>query len=240
METSIKFIYDFPYVKQIIGYLLIPFLIFIILCSIILLIYSAKHKDHKDPIYQYRINLASLIVSILLVLVFLAILVGFALALKQQVDQMSGKYVVSYVVFGAPIVPVIALLVLFIKIFKLIKNKPKREEIVQIEENSTIMVQEPDNNQVQMQKDINVMMQEPDNNQVQMQKDINVMMQEPNNNQVQMQKDINVMMQEPNNNQVQMQKDATAMVQEPNNIQIRIQEIPKIEIQEEKEDIELL
>lgn len=151
METSIKFIYDFPYVKQIIGYLLIPFLIFIILCSIILLIYSAKHKDHKDPIYQYRINLASLIVSILLVLVFLSILVGFALALKQQVAQMEGKYVVSYVVFGAPIVPVIAIFILFIKLIKLIRNKPSKEETIDSEVSENISVAVEDQNQVQIQ-----------------------------------------------------------------------------------------
>lgn len=170
MQTSIKFIYDFPYVKEIIGYLLIPFLIFIILCSIGLLIYSAKHKDHEDPLYRYRINLASLIVSILLVLVFLAILVGFALALKQQVDKVGGKFVLSYFVLASPIVPVIALLVLFIKVIRVIKNKPRKEEVDVVEKSENVSV----------------------------------------------------------------------AIEVPNDIPIQIQELPKIEITEEKEDIEIL
>ena len=130
MKTSIKFIYDFPFVKQIIGYLLIPFLIFIIICSIALLIYSAKHKNHEDPIYKYRINLASLIVSILVIIVFLAILTGFALAFKKQMESSDATFVLSYFVVGSPIVPLIALLILFIKMIRLMKNKPKKEEIL--------------------------------------------------------------------------------------------------------------
>lgn len=154
MMQSIKFIYDFPYVKEIIGYLLIPFLVFIILCSIWLLIYSAKHKDHEDPIYRYRINLASLIVSILLILVFMAILVGFAMALKQQVDKTGGKFVLSYFVFASPLVPIIALIVLFIKVIKVIKNKPEKEEAgpIQETENVSVAIEVPNNIPIQVQE----------------------------------------------------------------------------------------
>ncbi len=147
MKTSIKFIYDFPFVKQIIGYLLIPFLIFIIICSIALLIYSAKHKNHEDPIYKYRINLASLIVSILVIIVFLAILTGFALAFKKQMESSDATFVLSYFVVGSPIVPLIALLILFIKMIRLMKNKPKKEEVQKIadSQNLNLMMEEVDN-----------------------------------------------------------------------------------------------
>lgn len=147
MKTSIKFIYDFPFVKQIIGYLLIPFLIFIIICSIALLIYSAKHKNHEDPIYKYRINLASLIVSILVIIVFLAILTGFALAFKKQMESSDATFVLSYFVVGSPIVPLIALLILFIKMIRLMKNKPKKEEVQKVadSQNLNLMMEEVDN-----------------------------------------------------------------------------------------------
>jgi len=127
MKESIKFMYDIPYIKEIIGYLLIPFLIFIIVCSIIFLIYSKVTKDHENPIYKYRINLASLIVSILLIIVFLAMLLGFSIAFNEQLKKTSNTITLSYFVIASPVVPIIALIILFLKTIRLIKNKPNKQ-----------------------------------------------------------------------------------------------------------------
>lgn len=133
MERSIKFIYDIPYIKEIIGYLLIPFLIFIIICSSILLIYSKCTKDHENPLYKYRINLASLIVSILLIMVFLAILVGFSIAFNEQLKTTSNTVTLSYFVIASPIIPIIAILILFAKMIRLMKNKPSKKSSTPLE-----------------------------------------------------------------------------------------------------------
>lgn len=130
---NIKFVYDIPYVKQMISYILIPFLIFIIVCSIILLIYSAKHKDHENPIYKYRINLACLLISVLLVAVFLAILIGFSMALKKEIEAANTTTMLTSFVIYSPMIPVLALIILMIKIIKLLMHKPSKREVTKIE-----------------------------------------------------------------------------------------------------------
>ncbi len=120
---KVRFFYDIPYIKEILGYLLIPLLVFIILSSILLMIYSYKNKDHDDEKYNYRMNLFSLLISILLVAVLFAFLLGFAMAFKKQVDAANIKSTISYLVIVSPVIPFFALLVLLFKLIKVIKNK---------------------------------------------------------------------------------------------------------------------
>lgn len=137
---DIKFFYDIPFVKEIIGYFLIPFLVFIIICCIVLLTYSAKYKDHESPIYKYKINLASLIISIFLTAVFLAILIGFSYAFKLQLDAQKIETPLAYLVVLSPIIPAFALIVLMVKTIRLVLQKPKKQDV--LKENSKEEVQE--------------------------------------------------------------------------------------------------
>lgn len=123
-----RFVYDIPYVKEVLGYLLIPFLIFIIISGSVLMIYAIKHKDHEDIHYKYTMNLFTLIISTLLVASLLAILIGFALSFKKQVDAANIKSFVVYVVLVAPLLPFFSFLALLFKMIKLIKNRPNKEE----------------------------------------------------------------------------------------------------------------
>lgn len=137
----IEFFYNIPFVKEIIGYLLIPILIFIIVCSIILLIYSAKYKDRENPIYKYKMNLASLIISMFLVIVFLSILIGFALAFRKEMLANDINTPLSYVVIASPLIPLIALIFMFVKMFNLIKNKPVKSKLIKEDrENLELMI----------------------------------------------------------------------------------------------------
>lgn len=124
---DVKFFYDIPYVKEIIGYFLIPLLIFIIVCSVLLLIYSSKHKDHENLIYKYKMNMASLIISIFLTAVFLAILIGFSYAFKLQMANDGVKSLLGYLVILSPGIPLIALVALVFKVVRLVLNKPQQE-----------------------------------------------------------------------------------------------------------------
>lgn len=135
---DVRFVYDLSYVKQMIKYLGIPFLIFIVISASILLIYSIAHKNHDDPKYKYNMNLYTLFISIILVASLFAILVGFALAFKKQVDAANIQSIVTYIVLAAPILPLISLIALFIKAIRLMKNKPVRqdEEQIKVEENT--------------------------------------------------------------------------------------------------------
>lgn len=121
---DVRFVYDLSYVKQILKYLGIPFLIFLVVSGIILLIYSLAHKDHDDPKYKYNMNLYTLLMSIVLVASLFAVLVGFAFAFKKQADAANIQSIIVYIVLAAPLLPFISLIALFAKTIKLMKNKP--------------------------------------------------------------------------------------------------------------------
>ena len=131
---DVRFVYDLSYVKQIIKYLGIPFLLFLIVSAFILITYYLKHKDHDDPKYKYTMNLYTLLMSIILVASLFAVLLGFALAFKKQVDAANIKSIIVYIVLAAPILPFFALLALFTKAIKLMKNKPVNNKDIQVEE----------------------------------------------------------------------------------------------------------
>ncbi len=123
---DVRFVYDLSYVKQILKYLGIPFLIFLVISGIILLVYSLAHKDHDDPKYKYNMNLYTLLMSIILVASLFAILVGFAFAFKKQADAANIQSIIVYIVLAAPLLPLISLIALFVKAIRLMKNKPTK------------------------------------------------------------------------------------------------------------------
>ena len=139
---DVKFFYDIPHVKEIIGYILIPFLVFIIICSLALMIYSARHKDHESSDYKYHMNLYTLIISTLLVAALFAILFGFALAFKKQVEAAGIESIVVYIVEASPLLPFLSLLALLIKTIKLIKNRPVDETEEETDHIDTIKISE--------------------------------------------------------------------------------------------------
>ena len=137
-----RFVYDIPYVKEVLGYLFIPFLIFVIISCAFLMFYSFKHKDHEDAHYKYKMNLFTLIISTLLVASLFAILVGFALSFKKQVDAANIKSFVVYVVLASPLLPFFSFLALLFKMIKLIKHRPsKKENLVPVSKDASIVVE---------------------------------------------------------------------------------------------------
>lgn len=124
-SINFKFLYDVPYIKQIIAFFLIPLLVFIIICSIILLAYSNKGVNNIK--YKYKANVFSIIISILLTVVFLSILLGFSYAFYKQMTAVGLKTPLAYLVIASPIIPFIFLISFFIKLIKVIKKKPPKE-----------------------------------------------------------------------------------------------------------------
>lgn len=128
-----KFVYDVPYVKVLLKYLLIPVLAILLVGLIILYRINKKYKDHNDPNYKYKLNMISLYISIAITAFFLAILIGFALALRLQMKALNFNSVICFCVMLAPIFPCIYLIYLLVKLIKLIKNKPKAKKKKAIE-----------------------------------------------------------------------------------------------------------
>ncbi len=121
---SFKFVYDAPYVKEIVSFVFIPILLIIVLSIIYLLYYNKKVKDHNDPKYKYNMNLYTLIITMLLAAVFLSMLIGFSLALKEEMDRLDFDSLVCYLVLISPVLPALFLSYLTIKLVKLVKTKP--------------------------------------------------------------------------------------------------------------------
>ena len=132
-SINFKFLYDIPYIKQVIAFFLIPLLVFIIICSIILLAYS--NKGVNDIKYKYKANVFSVIISILLTVVFFSILLGFSYAFYKQMTAVGLKTPLAYLVIASPIIPFIFLISFFIKLIKVMKQKPPKN-IDSLEENN--------------------------------------------------------------------------------------------------------
>lgn len=123
-----KFIYDVPYVKEIVNYLAIPVIVIIIIGFAILAVYNKKEKNHEDPVYKYNVNILTLALSMIITVLFLSMLLGFSLALKGQMELYKFSSLICYLVLISPIVPGIYLIILISKLIKTVKNKPKKEE----------------------------------------------------------------------------------------------------------------
>ena len=138
-SINFKFLYDIPYIKQVIAFFLIPLLVFIIICSIILLAYS--NKGVNDIKYKYKANVFSVLISILLTVVFLSILLGFSYAFYKQMTAVGLKTPLAYLVIASPIIPFIFLISFFIKLIKVMKKKPPKN-IDSLEENKDDLKEE--------------------------------------------------------------------------------------------------
>lgn len=123
-----KFIYDVPYVKEIVNYLAIPVIVIIIIGFAILAVYNKKEKNHEDSVYKYNVNILTLALSMVITVLFLSMLLGFSLALKGQMELYKFSSLICYLVLISPIVPGIYLIILISKLIKTVKNKPKKEE----------------------------------------------------------------------------------------------------------------
>lgn len=126
---GLKFFYDMPFVGDIILYLLIPLLIVVIICGIVLIVYSYKYKKSERKIFEYRMNVFCLFMAIILCLVFFAILLGFSFAFKIQMDKTELHTTLAYFALLSPIIPAIVEAVLITKIIKVIGNKPENKQI---------------------------------------------------------------------------------------------------------------
>lgn len=123
-----KFVYDLPFVTDISMYLLFPLLLLVLVLSAILFIYACKHRNEKDKIYKYNVNMYSILICILLTIIFFAIILGFSLAFKIQMDSTGLETVIAYLVLLAPIIPAIVLIYLIAKLIKVYRNKPEQDK----------------------------------------------------------------------------------------------------------------
>lgn len=129
---TFKFVYDMPYVKNMIHYILIPIFVLIIVTLILTFIYSKKCKDHNDYKYQYKMNILVIVFSLLLISLFFAILLAYAGALRNYMRLYDFTSTICKLVLISPIIPFIFLIYLLIKLVKTIDDysKEKKKENV--------------------------------------------------------------------------------------------------------------
>lgn len=131
---TFKFIYDMPYVKNIIHYVLIPILVLIVVGLIITFIYSKKCKDHTDYKYQFKMNVLVIIFSMLVIAFFLAVLLGYALALRNYMEIYDFNSKICYLVLISPIIPAIFLIYLIVRLVKITNEYENEKEEKEEEE----------------------------------------------------------------------------------------------------------
>lgn len=123
-----KFVYDFPFVKDMFLFVFLPLIVIIFSLVVVLVVYAVENRKNKDLIHIYKINFYSLILSIIMTSIFFAIVLGFAFALKDEMNETGLETFITYLVLISPLIPVIVLALLIGKTIKLVNNKPVLEK----------------------------------------------------------------------------------------------------------------
>ena len=127
-----KIFYNFPYIKEILKYVLIPVVLVVFIVSIILFIYSKKHKDHENPHYNFVMDFWSSLIGIIITGAILAIAVAFSLAMTEKMVEYKlteDKKMLYYLLKYFIIVPAVFVIWYIVKFLKTIYYKPHSNKV---------------------------------------------------------------------------------------------------------------
>ncbi len=131
-----KLIYNMANSKQMVVLFSLPIIVLLLVFIGIMIFMSAKAKD-KDEIYMYKRNFFSILLAIIIFAYLTSFSLGFILSLTKEMrkNDLVSEYALVY--YGAYIVPGILLILLigfFMKLIRLLKNRPTKETEIDTEE----------------------------------------------------------------------------------------------------------